>query len=81
MGSNPTRINAAFHTALYGYYTNILTFLDDNITQDLFHSDDDENDGNAEEEVMMESEESQWRMMRLERQEYFDSKPGDGNTE
>ena len=55
--------------------------LDENLTPDLFHSDDDEENCGDDVEDVVGSEESQWRMLRLKREEYFNSKTGDGHTE
>ena len=54
---------------------------DNNFTQDNFLSDDDENDSNhdneSREQELRENGESQWRMLRLEREEFLNSKTSD----
>ena len=62
-------------------FLHLAFFSDDNLTADLFHSDEEnENPGDDLEEVIG-SEESQWRMHRLQREEYINSKTEDGNSE
>ncbi|XP_076825453.1 claspin-like isoform X2 [Clavelina lepadiformis] len=55
--------------------------IDNNFTQDNFLSDDDENDSNhdneSREQELRENGESQWRMLRLEREEFLNSKTSD----
>lgn len=55
------------------------------MTQDLFHSDDDDDDDPSPDDtndaVGMGDEESQWRMMRLEREEYLNSNTENKNPE
>ncbi|XP_078487182.1 claspin [Ciona intestinalis] len=54
--------------------------IDENLTQDLFHSDDDDVDGCHDDDDVITTleaanEESRWRKMRLEREEFLESKP------